>query len=1234
MKKLLLLALVIANCQLLTVNCFAQAPKKMNYQGVVRDANGQTLVNKTVNLRLSILSAEDINNPTYAEEQTVTTNAFGLFAIKIGEGNAIVGEMNDIDWSSADHFVSIELDADNNGHFQFMGTSQLLSVPYAFYAETAGKAIDIENADQYRDIPFSGTSGQTIRSNGQEWEASSTLFNISSKIGIGTTAPSEKLDVNGSINLSQGNEIKIGGERALKLDVNRNMMQGEQAGNALTSGVNNNFIGNRAGRVNTTGSNNSFIGYRAGLRNTTGDGNMFLGYRAGHFNTTGSNNFYGGLNAGYNSTTGLNNIALGTNAGFNLGDGKDNTLVGRDAGFNTTGNRNAFIGTDAGKSNTTGFDNTYIGYNASGNATLENATAIGANASVTANNSVVLGNAANVGVGTSAPADKLHLVGDMRLDGGRIDVRNTGGSVIIGEKAGLVDDFSTNRNVFIGYESGETNISGKENAAIGPHSLSKNTSGNHNTALGRSASGRNTTGDENVAVGRFALYENETGDNNTAIGANALDWGGNADANNTALGYEAGYNIEGSSNVFLGYRAGKAKSGSNQLFIENSAADKNNALIYGEFDNDILALNANVGIGTSSPEDKLHVAGNIRMVDGNQAAGYVMTSDANGTATWQPLQSLDATNGIYTPCELALFLDIDNSANTPPSELVTTAIWQEVIPTSDVDLGGIAIFFSSSGFPGGTLNIYDGEGTGGTQLYTGAVGSQSSGWQLIELTSSIPITAGNSYTFELVSSSSSFAIRLYSFDPYPGESFIGSGNDVRFRTYKLDCDTGYIISPVSANGTVNVSNVDTIFFSDGTYQVSADTADLDWTVNDTNMYAAVSGNVGIGTSAPADKLHLVGGMRLDGGRIDVRNTGGSIIIGEKAGLVDDFTSNRNVFIGFESGETNTSGTENTAMGAYSLSNNTTGNYNTGLGKSASAKNTTGDENVAVGKFALFENQTGNNNTAVGANALDWGGSADANNTALGFEAGWDAGGSNNVYLGFRAGKQRAGSHRLFIENSAADKDNALIYGEFDNDLLVFNANVGINTTSPTTKLHVNGTVRIQDGTQGDGKVLTSNANGVASWQTSPAMPVGTIVMYVGEDDNIPDGWLFCGGQSFDGGTYPELQTLLGGTNTPNLKGRFPLGAKPIVNVGETPYPLKGTGGEEEVTLTIDEMPSHTHDVTITFREAEEQGSGNDYSDLNGGSSSSRTYESEARGGGQAHNNMPPFYSVNFIIKAN
>lgn len=212
---------------------------------------------------------------------------------------------------------------------------------------------------------------------------SQSLTDDGTNVGIGNATPMYRLDVNGGINLSVGNRITYDGVNALNMDGVRNIHIGQNAG-AVSTGDQNAFIGYNSGQVNTTGAKNTFIGATAGRLNTLGSQNAFIGGRAGFNNTTGSQNSFIGWQAG------------------------------RD---NSSGNENTFIGKYAGQTNTTGSLNTYIGSNADGSGNLTNATAIGAGATVTQSNSVVLGNGANVGIGVSAPAYTLDVAGNINLTG-------------------------------------------------------------------------------------------------------------------------------------------------------------------------------------------------------------------------------------------------------------------------------------------------------------------------------------------------------------------------------------------------------------------------------------------------------------------------------------------------------------------------------------------------------------------------------------------------------------------------------------------------------------------------------------------------------------------------------------------------------------------------------------------------------------------------------------------------
>ncbi len=131
MKKstlLLIFALV------LTRYGFSQAPQGFPYQAVARDNGGNLIANHNISLRFSILDGSNVGTTVYQETQTATTNSLGLFNLNIGQGTVVSGTFNAINWASGAKFIKVELDTSGGNTFTLMGITQLMSVPYALYA--------------------------------------------------------------------------------------------------------------------------------------------------------------------------------------------------------------------------------------------------------------------------------------------------------------------------------------------------------------------------------------------------------------------------------------------------------------------------------------------------------------------------------------------------------------------------------------------------------------------------------------------------------------------------------------------------------------------------------------------------------------------------------------------------------------------------------------------------------------------------------------------------------------------------------------------------------------------------------------------------------------------------------------------------------------------------------------------------------------------------------------------
>jgi hypothetical protein len=213
----------------------------------------------------------------------------------------------------------------------------------------------------------------------------------------------------GLASIEGGGNTFVGGDAGrLNKSGNQNVYIGNSAGESSYASNYNTIIGNSACSGRPFGEYNSIMGHTSGINNM-GAYNTFLGARVA-FNNSGDDNVMIGFEAGHLNQKGWSNAFLGRESGFNNETGSFNAFHGTKSGYkNLSGNLNTFFGFNAGYNNETGNKNTYLGSSAGGSKDLQNATAIGAMALVTASNSVVLGNNANVGIGVSAPIYQLQL---------------------------------------------------------------------------------------------------------------------------------------------------------------------------------------------------------------------------------------------------------------------------------------------------------------------------------------------------------------------------------------------------------------------------------------------------------------------------------------------------------------------------------------------------------------------------------------------------------------------------------------------------------------------------------------------------------------------------------------------------------------------------------------------------------------------------------------------------------
>lgn len=134
----------------------AQAPQAFKYQAVVRNAAGQVLANQLVGLKITLLGT----GTPYVEVHSVTTNAFGLVNLEVGRGTPVSGNFSQINWAQENIFVQLALDATGGTNYQNMGTSELLSVPYALYAANSGSS----------GLPTDAQAGDMVYYDGTAWQ--------------------------------------------------------------------------------------------------------------------------------------------------------------------------------------------------------------------------------------------------------------------------------------------------------------------------------------------------------------------------------------------------------------------------------------------------------------------------------------------------------------------------------------------------------------------------------------------------------------------------------------------------------------------------------------------------------------------------------------------------------------------------------------------------------------------------------------------------------------------------------------------------------------------------------------------------------------------------------------------------------------------------------------------------------------------------------------------------------
>ncbi len=605
MKKILFFAL-----SLLSVVAFSQAPQFLNYQGIARDASNN-IITSNIGIKFEILQGSSSGTLVYEETNTIIPSAAGVFTAAIGGGSLVVGTFSGINWANGPYFITVSIDPAGGTSYSTVGTSQLLSVPYALYAQTsgssqtfiAGNGITINSGTITNAAP-----NQTVNISGPGVLGAYPNFTVTSTPATTVTAGNSNITVSGaspsytissvpSLSLS-GAQLSISNGNTVNLPTGTTYTNG--SGIALTSGT---IITNTAPDQTVTIANGTNVNVTGVYPNFVVNSTPSLSIAGNTLSITGGTSVVLPGPPVLTPSTGIS-ILGGTIT--NTAPNQTVTVTGP----SVTGSYPTYNVAAQTTSVTAGNSNITVSGSAP-NLTVASSptlTVAGNNLSISNGNTVPLPSySAGAGLALSGASPNFTLststtgtnvAWNTLGNAGTIATSNFIGTTdniplnfrVNNQKAGRIDHLLS--NAFYGYQAGNANTSGVFNTAFGNQALLSNNTGSNNAAIGTNALYFNTSGINNTATGYQPLYSNTSGGNNTANGYQAL-YTNSTGNNNTALGAFAGKNTTGTGNVFLGYSAGAATNSSDKLYIANSNAAI--PLIYGDFSTGY------VGLGTNTP---------------------------------------------------------------------------------------------------------------------------------------------------------------------------------------------------------------------------------------------------------------------------------------------------------------------------------------------------------------------------------------------------------------------------------------------------------------------------------------------------------------------------------------------------------------------------------------------------------------------------------------------------------
>ena len=214
---------------------FAQAPNKFRYQAVARDQSG-SVITGNISVRLSFMEDDPDGPVSYAETHEITTNPQGVFDLTIFEGTTVSGNINDVEWKNHQYWLTVEMKPAGESNFIFMGSTELLSVPYAQYAASSGTDLsagegilisngvihnigDLNNSNELQDLYINGnqlsiSDGNTVTlPTGTTYTEGNGIDIIGNSISANDPSTTNELQTlsinNNQLSISSGNTVNL-----------------------------------------------------------------------------------------------------------------------------------------------------------------------------------------------------------------------------------------------------------------------------------------------------------------------------------------------------------------------------------------------------------------------------------------------------------------------------------------------------------------------------------------------------------------------------------------------------------------------------------------------------------------------------------------------------------------------------------------------------------------------------------------------------------------------------------------------------------------------------------------------------------------------------------------------------------------------------------------------------------------------------------------------------------------